>query len=289
MPPFRLIAPKLQGVPQELLQDLPQEPSQEHLQELFEQNSDVIAVATLASPQPAIAKPSTAATTAKVSKKNDGKTEKTGSADDETGWDDINTGLLLSFLEDNFVIYKKNKSSFAKLVVTKVFTGKSWEQIKNKLARLVTKYNEIKAKEGQTGREAQAKWKWFERLDALFGTRENHNPGFLVDGFSDNIQLFDYVNKENEIREECPIETEKKDDQTTKKRKFSQDPLAETIVSMGNIRQTIWEKRIALESEQFEKKQEFEKEVREAEVSCRKQELEIERIKAETLQKKNGI
>ncbi|CAB4419988.1 unnamed protein product [Rhizophagus irregularis] len=129
--------------------------------------------------------------------------------------------------------------------------------------------------EGQTGREAQAKWKWFERLDALFGTRENHNPGFLVDGFSDNIQLFDNVNKENEIREECPIETEKKDDQTTKKRKFSQDPLAEAIVSMGNIRQTIWEKRIALESEQFEKKQEFEKE-----------ELEIERIKAETLQNK---
>jgi hypothetical protein len=31
------------------------------------------------------------------------------------------------------------------------------------------------------------------------------------------------------------------------------------------------------------KKQEFEKEVREAEVSCKKQELEIERIKAETL------
>ncbi|CAB4422892.1 unnamed protein product [Rhizophagus irregularis] len=86
--------------------------------------------------------------------------------------------------------------------------------------------------------------------------------------------------------EEYPIETEKKDDQTTKKRKFSQDPLAEAIVSMGNICQTIWEKRIALESEQFEKKQEFEKEVREVEVSCRKQELEIERIKAETLQKK---
>ncbi|PKY62966.1 hypothetical protein RhiirA4_490510, partial [Rhizophagus irregularis] len=96
MPPFRLIAPKLQG-----------------------QNSDVIAVATLASLQPVIAKPSTAAITAKVSKKNDGKTEKTDSANDKTGWDNINTGLLLSFLKDNFVIYKKNKSSFAKLVVTK--------------------------------------------------------------------------------------------------------------------------------------------------------------------------
>jgi hypothetical protein len=26
---------------------------------------------------------------------------------------------------------------------------------------------------------------WFERLDALFGICENHNPEFLVDGFSD--------------------------------------------------------------------------------------------------------
>ncbi|PKY59974.1 hypothetical protein RhiirA4_483167 [Rhizophagus irregularis] len=43
---------------------------------------------------------------------------------------------------------------------------------------------------------------------------KNHNPGFLVNGFSDNIQ-------ENEIREEYPIETEKKNDQITKKWKFS--------------------------------------------------------------------
>jgi hypothetical protein len=120
-------------------------------------------------------------TTTKVSKKkNDRKTEKTGPVEDETGWDDGSTGLLLSFLKENFAIYKKNKSNFAKFTAAKVFPGKSWEQIKNKLSRLVTKYNEIKEKENQTGGEAQAKWKWFERLDALLGTRENHNPGFFL-------------------------------------------------------------------------------------------------------------
>ena len=45
-------------------------------------------------------------------------------------------------------------------------------------------------------------------------------------------------------------------------------------------------KKIALESEQFNKKYEFEREMREVEATCKKQELEVERIKAETLQKK---
>ena len=174
-----------QGFPQGFSQELLQEPLRGHPQDF---NSDIIAVATL--PQPfipeiqeitPIANTLTSLATAKVSKKkNDRKTEKTGSAEDETGWDDESTGLLLSFLEENFAIYKKNKSNFAKLTAAKVFPGKSWEQIKNKLSRLVTKYNEIKEKENQTGREAQAKWKWFERLDALLGTCENYNPGFLV-------------------------------------------------------------------------------------------------------------
>ena len=312
---FRPIAPKPRELSREFLQGPLQELSQESLRELpqgcpqgFSQeilqepsrgrghpqdfNSDIIAVATLTSPQPfipeiqeitPIANTLTSLTTAKVSKKkNDRKTEKTGPAEDESSWDDESTGSLLSFLEENFNIYKKNKSNFAKLTAAKVFPGKSWEQIKNKLSRLVTKYNEIKEKKNQTGREAQAMWKWFERLDALLGTRENHNPGFLVDGFSDDIQLIDSF-KEKEIKEESS--TEIKDNQASKKRK-SQDPLAEAIISMGNTRHMIWEKRLALESEQFCKRQELEREIREAEAAFKKQELEVERIKAETLQKK---
>ncbi|GBB92745.1 hypothetical protein RclHR1_04290011 [Rhizophagus clarus] len=265
---FRPIAPK----PQELVQD-----------------SDVIAVVSFTPLEvQEVTAPTTdtltAVTTTKISKKKNGqKAEKVGSVEEETGWDDTSTGLLLSFLEDNFDIYKKNKSNFAKTVVTKVFPGKLWEQIKNKLSRLVTKYNEIKEKESQTGREAQAKWKWFERLDALFGTRENQNPPCLVDGFSDDAQLF--REKETEIKEEVP---EKKDIQiTNKKRKsLSQDPLAEAMISISNTRQIIWEKRLASENEHFEKRQLVEKEIREAEATFKREELEVERIKAQTLQKK---
>jgi hypothetical protein len=284
--PFRLIAPKTREPSQELSREssgLLQEPLQGYSQELFVQNPDIIAVA-LPRPSSEIQEV-TPLSSARVPKKKTQKTEKTGLTEEETGWNDESTGLLLSFLEENFTVYKKNKSSFAKLAATKIFPGKLWEQIKNKLSRLVNRYNEIKEKENQTGREAQAKWKWFDRLDVLFGTRENHNPGFLVDGFSDDVQIFD-SSKEKEIKEEI-LTTEIKDSKVTKKRKsFSQDPLAEAIVSMGNARQIIWEKKLALESEQFSKRQEFEKQIKDAEVAFKREELEVERIRAETLQKK---
>ncbi|RIA90916.1 hypothetical protein C1645_822755, partial [Glomus cerebriforme] len=114
-PSLRPIAPK----PQELVQ-----------------NPGVIAVVTFLPPEiQEITVPTTnTLTTTKVSKKNN--SQKVDSHEEETGWDDVNTGLLLSFLEDNFDIYRKNKSNFAKTAAAKIFPGKAWEQIKNKLARL---------------------------------------------------------------------------------------------------------------------------------------------------------
>ena len=168
---FRLIAPK------------PLKP-----QDFFMQNSDIIAVATF-TPSPEneevvtneiqITEPpsNTSAmpiTTAKIKKKQV-KVVKVGYVEDEGGWDDKSTGLL----KGNFSSNKKNKSNFTKTAASKLFLGRPWEQVKNKLSCLVNRYNNIKEKEGQTGREAQAKWKWFERLNSLFGTCDNHNLGCL--------------------------------------------------------------------------------------------------------------
>ncbi|CAB5195637.1 unnamed protein product [Rhizophagus irregularis] len=127
---------------------------------------DVIAVLTFTlSEIQEVMVPTTNASTpviTKVSKKNNGqKTERASSIEEKTGWDDTNTGLLINF--------------FRKVV-----------KAVNKLSRLVIKYNVIKEKKNKTGREMQVKWKWFDRLDTLFGTRKNHNPGFLVDRFSDD-------------------------------------------------------------------------------------------------------
>ncbi len=99
----------------------------------------------------------------------------------------------------------------------KIFLGKPQEQIKNKLGRLVTKYNDIKEKKNKTGREAQAKWKQFKRIDALFETRENHNLGFLVDSFSNDIELFNSFKGKQEPEENL---VKIKNDQVNKKRKL---------------------------------------------------------------------
>ncbi|RIA89910.1 hypothetical protein C1645_824160 [Glomus cerebriforme] len=150
-------------------------------------------------------------------KKNDQKQERVGFVEEKTGWNDTSTGLLL------------------------IFSGKLWEQIKNKLACLVAKYNEIKEKESQTGGEVQAaKWKWFERLDTLFGTYKNHNSTFLINRISDDTQFFDCKkNKEEDLGEK----------NVKKWKSLLYDPLAETMISISNIHQTILEKQLAFESE----------------------------------------
>ncbi|RIA87597.1 hypothetical protein C1645_827533 [Glomus cerebriforme] len=150
--------------------------------------------------------------TTKVSKKNN--SQKVDSYEKETGWDDANTELLLSFFENNFDIYRKNKLNFAKIAVAKTFSEKAWKQIKNKLAYL------------------------FDQIDALFGMHENYKLGFLADGFSDDVQLFDNSKEKEEPKEE------------------------------------------------FEKRQLVEKKIREIETVFKREELEVERIKAEILQKK---
>jgi hypothetical protein len=55
------------------------------------------------------------------------------------------------------------------------------------------------------------------------------------------------------------------------------------MISMSNTRQMIWEKQLAFENEQFEKRQVVEKKIRKAETAFKRKELEVERIKAETL------
>src|SRR6266496_3916058 len=92
---FRPIAPK----PQELVQD-----------------PDVIAVVSFTPPEvQETTAPTTdtltAVTTTKVSKKNNGqRAEKAGSVEEETGWDDANTGLLKIIL----IFIKKTSQALPK-------------------------------------------------------------------------------------------------------------------------------------------------------------------------------
>ncbi|CAI2193077.1 6023_t:CDS:2, partial [Funneliformis geosporum] len=46
-------------------------------------------------------------------------TSQSGSVNEEEGWNNENTRLLINFLEENFSSYKKNKSNFAKMASNK--------------------------------------------------------------------------------------------------------------------------------------------------------------------------
>ena len=109
------------------------------LQEFFIQNPDIIAVANPNSSVLhtfnllSLVEPTTNTTLTlaklKIYKKNREKrtsnnTSQSGSVNEEEGWNDENTKLLINFLEENFSSYKKNKSNFAKMASNKIFPGK---------------------------------------------------------------------------------------------------------------------------------------------------------------------
>ncbi|RIA83155.1 hypothetical protein C1645_834225 [Glomus cerebriforme] len=83
------------------------------LQELV-QNPGIIAIVTFPPLEiQEITVPTTnILTIIKVSKKNN--SQKVDSYEEETGWDDANTELLLSFLKDNFDIYRKISQTLLK-------------------------------------------------------------------------------------------------------------------------------------------------------------------------------
>ncbi|CAI2197628.1 19430_t:CDS:2, partial [Funneliformis geosporum] len=100
------------------------------LQEFFIQNPDIIALTTS---NFSVLHFNSLPPNEKDTSNNTSQSE---SVNEEEGWNDENTRLLINFLEEKFSNYKKNKSNFAKMASNKVFPEKLWEQIKNKLGRL---------------------------------------------------------------------------------------------------------------------------------------------------------
>lgn len=64
------------------------------------------------------------------------------------------------------------------LISTEIIKTKSSDSIKGRIKRLLEKYEKVKKQNNQTGSE-RVDWKWFEKMDRIFGCRENINPSFL--------------------------------------------------------------------------------------------------------------
>ena len=58
---------------------------------------------------------------------------------------------------------------------------KNGEQVRNKLNKMVKKYENLKNDQNTSG-ESSKVWVHFEQLDRVFGCRDNINPEYVVDG-----------------------------------------------------------------------------------------------------------
>jgi len=88
-------------------------------------------------------------------------------------------------------------------------------------------------------------WEWYDKLDIIFGTRENISPSFMAN------KSTDIINEE--------IETKKVNNKKQKNRN-NVEVITEAITEMNQTREKIWEQKMMLEKEKLDKSHELEKE-----------------------------
>ncbi|PKY51545.1 hypothetical protein RhiirA4_475653 [Rhizophagus irregularis] len=151
---------------------------------------------------------------------------------------------------------------------TNVLKTKEPNAIKSKLVRMVKIYSEVKKHNEKSGVERRD-WEWYEKMDNIFGTRENITPSFIA-------------NKITDIEDEEPLNIEPRLPKNQKK-------IIET-------RERVWERKIDLEREKLEKnhvvemgKLEIEKQKWEFEREKMKMEHELKMKEIEARQSNNSV
>ena len=91
-------------------------------------------------------------------------------------WSHSDINKLLDILAVNWELYKTNKTQFYASAAIKLGRNKTGKQVKGKLFSLKTKY--INEKKEVTGKAS--KWPYLNKMECLFGGRENVNPDYLI-------------------------------------------------------------------------------------------------------------
>jgi hypothetical protein len=130
--------------------------------------------------------------------------------------------------------------------------------------RLIKRYEGIKKHNNQSGVEHKD-WYWYDKLDIIFGTRENITPSSLA-------------NKSTGIIEE-EVEIKKENCKKLKGKDNNVEVMSMVIVEMNQSRKRIWEQKMNFEREKLDKSPVLEKE--RMEVEKEKAITERERVKME--------
>ena len=150
-------------------------------------------------------------------------------------WNDEETEKLLDYLEENFDKFRQGKKTeFYTLVSRDVIKSKTMESIKGRLNRLLEKYDKVKQQNNQSG-SGRIDWKWMEKMDRIFGCRENISPSYVSN------QETGYISDETN-------EAEKIEQDHTKK---IVETLIDVINSISETKVKISEEKLALEREKI--------------------------------------
>lgn len=170
---------------------------------------------------------------------------------------------MLQYIADNFDEYTKgNKTKLFNEMSTKVLKNKEPSAIKSKLARMIKYYGEVKTHNEKSGVERKD-WEWFDKMDAIFGTRENIVPSFIAN------RSTDIDSEEPSIEPKIP----------KKLKKNNVDSIAMAISTMSETREKVWERKLELERERIEKNHAIE--MGKLEVERQRWEFEREKMKME--------
>ncbi|CAB4494386.1 unnamed protein product [Rhizophagus irregularis] len=197
-------------------------------------------------------------------KKSNNKRKSGNEGKSNNNWQVYEVDILLQYIADNFDEYTKgNKTKLFNEMSVKVLKNKEPNAIKSKLARMIKYYGEVKAHNKKSGVERKD-WNWYEKMDAIFSTRENIAPSFIV-------------NRSTDIDGEESSGIEPKTPKRSKKNNV--DTIAMAISTMSETRERVWEKKLELKKERIEKNHTIE--IGKLEVEKQKWEFEREKMKME--------
>ena len=146
---------------------------------------------------------------------------------------------MIQYIADNFDDYRKgNKTKLFNDISLKVLKDKEPNGIKGKLSRMIKTYSDVKKHNEKSGVERKD-WEWYDKMDSVFGARENISPSYIANRESTGIE-----------EEETLVEHKF----SKKVKRNNVDTIALAILAMSETRERVWDKKIELEKEKMEKK-----------------------------------
>jgi hypothetical protein len=155
------------------------------------------------------------------------------------------------------------------LISTEIIKTKSSDSIKGRIKRLLEKYEKVKKQNDQTGSQ-RVDWKWFEKMDNIFGCRENINPSFLSNDSTVYIS-------DDEVKEIKP---------TKRKKNSAVESLVDVMNSINQSKNQLAERKFELERDRMDREYKLQSERLEVEKQKWEYEREQAHMRHELLMKK---